>query len=70
MVGMTYERLAKTGLTGRYQFRRNWRGCIILQVEFMFTGYASPFSFGIIHEPRWRDASALDLADLKGLGVF
>ncbi|HYF53675.1 MAG TPA: hypothetical protein VEA41_05410 [Salinarimonas sp.] len=43
-------------LTGRFTFRRTWRGRIVLQVEEEVKGWSQA------RRRRWRDATMVDLA--------
>ncbi len=43
-------------LTGRFTFRRTWRGRIVLQVEEEVKGWSQS------RKRRWRDATMVDLA--------
>jgi hypothetical protein len=59
MTGATFEPLGS--LTGRVRYRSNWRGKLILQVEFhdiSYVGYVRRFT-------NWRDAK---LSDISGDG--
>lgn len=47
-------------LTGRFSFRRSWRGKLVLRVEENFIS-AWPWSRGERRQ-RWRDATLMDLA--------
>lgn len=52
----------QTGLTGKYRFRSGLFGRMVLQVQFYWTGMPA-YSRTVVTEPRWRDATALDLSD-------
>ncbi len=45
-------------LTGKYRFRTNWFGKLILQVEYSITDYDST---GSTTRTNWRDAQVEDL---------
>ena len=49
-------------LTGKYRFRTNWFGKIILQVEYSITDYDPT---GSTTRTNWRDAKVEDLTLLE-----
>lgn len=59
-------------VTGRYRFRRSFAGGMVLVVEYFFT--SAPTTMLHVTKPypvyAWRDATAMDIADLIGLGVI
>lgn len=59
-------------LTGRIQFRQSWDRRMVLTVEYYFTSAHTrgPHCGSPYPVYRWRDAGAIDLADLVAMGVL
>lgn len=49
-------------LTGKFRFRTNWFGKLILQIEYTYTDYVGDSS---TQRTNWRDAKVEDLTLLE-----
>lgn len=54
-------------LTGRTRFRSNWRGKLVLQVQYIELRQSGMDGKLVPLAPQWRDATTQDLAELQYL---